>query len=87
MKSNKDMETSNTLGEETNEEAEATGKTAKETSKDCEPEIPNSVDIKARGENESTSSDMGTEDTLTVSGGSIQARCINVFPHVIKTWC
>jgi hypothetical protein len=29
MKSNKDMEASNTLGEETNEEAEATGKTAK----------------------------------------------------------
>jgi hypothetical protein len=49
MKSNKDMETNNTLGEETYEEAEATGKTAKETSKDCEPEIPNSVDVKARG--------------------------------------
>jgi hypothetical protein len=68
------METSsNTPGEETDEEVEATGKKAKETSKDCEPEIPNSVDIKARGENESTSSDMGIEDTLTVSGESIQA--------------
>jgi hypothetical protein len=66
------METGNTLGEETEEEAEATGKTAKETSKVCDPEIPNSVDVKARGENESTSSDMGTEDTLTVSGGSLQ---------------
>ena len=34
---------SNTMGEETDEEVEATGKKAKETSKDCEPEIPNSV--------------------------------------------
>ena len=48
------METSsNTMGEETDEEVEATaGKKAKETSKDCEPEIPNSVDVKARGERE-----------------------------------
>ena len=38
------METSsNTMGEETDEEVEATGKKAKEISKDCEPEIPNSV--------------------------------------------
>ena len=69
------METSsNTMGEETDEEVEATaGEKAKETNKDCELEIPNLVDVKARGENESTSSDMGVEDTLTVSGESIQA--------------
>ena len=35
------METSsNTMGEETDEEVEATGKKAKKTSKDCETEIP-----------------------------------------------
>jgi hypothetical protein len=68
------METSSiTSGEETDEDVEATGKTEKETSKVCEPEIPNSVDVKVRGENESTSSDLGAEDTLMVSGGSIQA--------------
>ena len=65
---------STTMEEETDEEVEATtGEKAKETNKDCELEILNSVDVKARGENESTSSHMGVEDTLTVSGESIQA--------------